>query len=858
MPRPRIVCPFAFGLLLAAPAAAQSACTPSPLPTGPRLGADGAVLASVRWDPDGTGPAAEQLVVAGNFHELSDQRASIARFDATLGTWTRLGSVDRDVRCLAVDGNGDLLAGGSFTVIDGIAAGGLARFDGTGWHALGGALQLSGIGQAAAEALLVLPGGELLVGGNFSSVAGVPARSLARYDGTNWHAAGDVLHPWQLGSVSVLRRLPSGDVVAAGSFASIDGVPCPSVARWDGTTWSALDSTEQGFTWIDDLQRAPNGDLLAIGILTGLTGALDTVARWDGAAWSPLPGITGNATALRVLSNGAALVGGYNLTIGAAATATNLAVWDGASWLAVPGGLFDARPRMLAELPSGGLLGDLLVGGDFTTWLGGPTPVPTGRLMRFDGATWSAVAPGTDRSVHDVVSTASGAFAVGDFRSIGSAPAARIARLTGTGWNGQGLTPPAEDVLRVVERLDGSLALATRFGATTRIYHHFVGPTGSFSLQVGSTSGVPELAVLPDGDLLVAAGGAIGSSAQNMSQSPLARLDAATGQWRPIDAGFAGTVDALEVLSDGSIVVAGSSLSSNGAAIGALARWDGAQWHDLQALPNGAIRDIAELPSGDLVIVGGFTSIAGQQAIGIARLRGATWSTFGTGFSTPLSAEGPLTVATVSPAQLLVGGEFTGVDGVAARNIARWDGSTWHAVGTGADGTVRRIVANRVVLMCGDFLSFDDQPSARLATLLSTCLAASFAQGFACAYGTTTPQLFVEDQPMRGGELRTVATGMPAIGLGIGVLGTQAIQRPLAVLGLPAGPQCYLQAEPLLLQAVVAQAGRTPFRYPLPENPSIVGIALFHQAIAFELTPTATLQSIGTTRVQVVRVGSFW
>ena len=41
--------------------------------------------------------------------------------------------------------------------------------------------------------------------------------------------------------------------------------------------------------------------------------------------------------------------------------------------------------------------------------------------------------------------------------------------------------------------------------------------------------------------------------------------------------------------------------------------------------------------------------------------------------------------------QLYVGGAFTRAGDVAARNIARWDGTAWHSLGSGTNGPVSAI-----------------------------------------------------------------------------------------------------------------------------------------------------------------------
>jgi hypothetical protein len=49
-------------------------------------------------------------------------------------------------------------------------------------------------------------------------------------------------------------------------------------------------------------------------------------------------------------------------------------------------------------------------------------------------------------------------------------------------------------------------------------------------------------------------------------------------------------------------------------------------------------------------------------------------------------------LATMANGDLVAGGEFTAIGGIAANRIARWDGTAWHALGTGMNGNVLSIV----------------------------------------------------------------------------------------------------------------------------------------------------------------------
>ena len=108
----------------------------------------GPVLELARFD-DGTG---EALYAAGNFQQADGQPAiGVARWDGT--DWSALtgpsgSGLNGSVRAVRVFDSGDgpeLIAAGSFSEADGLAADGLARWDGFGWTPIACADQLDAI-----------------------------------------------------------------------------------------------------------------------------------------------------------------------------------------------------------------------------------------------------------------------------------------------------------------------------------------------------------------------------------------------------------------------------------------------------------------------------------------------------------------------------------------------------------------------------------------------------------------------------------------------------------------------------------------------------------------------------------------
>ena len=191
-----------------------------------------------------------------------------------------LASFSERVHALCALPNGSIVATGSF-----LFGGRLARFDGTAWVPLGAGL--TGTASPSGEVLLTMPNGDLVVGGRFTAVDGVAANNIARWNGTTWSPLGAGLN----GTVLDLLVQPNGDLIAVGTFLTSGTTNCFRIARWNGATWSPVGS---GFNQlVKSVTQLPNGDLVVSGDFTGYAGAPIGsspfgAARWNGSAWSSL------------------------------------------------------------------------------------------------------------------------------------------------------------------------------------------------------------------------------------------------------------------------------------------------------------------------------------------------------------------------------------------------------------------------------------------------------------------------------------------------------------------------------------------------------------------------------------------
>ncbi|MBL8876832.1 MAG: hypothetical protein JNM86_13635 [Phycisphaerae bacterium] len=295
------------------------------------------------------------LIAGGSFVRVNGQGLHrIGRWNGT--AWSNLGDgiggsaggfPSSSVNAIAEMPNGDVVAGGTFLTASGTAAVNIARWNGSSWFPLGAGASGAGSDNAVL-ALAVLPNGDLVAGGKFTQAGGSPASNIARWDGSTWSPMGSGMSGLAGPGVFALLVLPSGDLIAGGTFYYAGGVNVNSIAKWDGNAWSALGSGVSGpgnfFPRVHALTQLPNGDLCAAGFFGSAGGVpANCIARWDGTTWSPLAeGVSGleqstQVRALAKLPGGDIAVGGY-FTVAGVEDSNFWARWSESNvpWTAVP------------------------------------------------------------------------------------------------------------------------------------------------------------------------------------------------------------------------------------------------------------------------------------------------------------------------------------------------------------------------------------------------------------------------------------------------------------------------------------------------------------------------------------------
>jgi hypothetical protein len=347
------------------------------------------------------------------------------------------------------DGGGaSLYAGGDFGVAGGVNASDIAKWNGTSWSALG-----SGISGDEVRALTTFDdgGGEAIyAGGNFGTAGGMGTNDIAKWDGSSWSALSLGMNN-AVYALSVFDDGGGPALYAGGAFTTAGPVSAPGIARWDGSSWSALGSGMGGsYHSVLDLTVFDDGGgeaLFAAGQFTTAGGInAKYIARWDGSSWSALGSGMGGTQhpfvyALTVFNDGGgpALYAGGGFTTAGGASANYIAKWNGSNWSALGSGTDESVVALMVFDDGGGPA--LYAGGHFTT-AGG---AGANHIAKWDGSSWSALGSGTDGEFPYVYALTvfddgggPALYAGGYFTSAGGVGANHIAKWDGSNWSALG------------------------------------------------------------------------------------------------------------------------------------------------------------------------------------------------------------------------------------------------------------------------------------------------------------------------------------------------------------------------------------------------------------------------------------
>lgn len=290
--------------------------------------------------------------------------------------------INNNVHAIASRTSSEVVIGGDFTTVGGVPCDRIALWDGQSWSPMGGGVNGPVFGLAKVPDAALFFSDRIVACGSFTTAGSVGAAKIAMWDGGSWSPLGAGLTGPGAVSASTVVALANGHVIVGGTFTAAGTTSVSNIAEWDGFGWQSLGAGVNG--GVSDLAVMPNGDVVAGGSFTSAGGvSASRIARWNGSTWAPLGGgITtafGSVYAVAVHSDGSIFAAEAWATGGFFTFSTRVVRWNGATWSQVgtslPGIIY-----ALHVLPDG----DVLVGGGLGNTLG---PV-TQDLLRWDGSSW--------------------------------------------------------------------------------------------------------------------------------------------------------------------------------------------------------------------------------------------------------------------------------------------------------------------------------------------------------------------------------------------------------------------------------------------------------------------------------------
>jgi len=183
------------------------------------------------------------VLAGGSFRTIDGVSANrIARWESATGQWNPLGpGLSSQVN--AVDGlpNGHVVTGGRFIGSGSTILNKVGAWDGESWLPFStGVTNPSPSANLEVFAVAGAANGDIFAGGAFLFAGTVVANGIARWDGEQWHPLGSGLAGNDIAGIFTLCALPGGDLIAGGNFTRIGGLPARNIARWNGQNWSIV------------------------------------------------------------------------------------------------------------------------------------------------------------------------------------------------------------------------------------------------------------------------------------------------------------------------------------------------------------------------------------------------------------------------------------------------------------------------------------------------------------------------------------------------------------------------------------------------------------------------------------------
>lgn len=290
--------------------------------------------------------------VGGSFTNLNGQPVNRIGVSTNGYTFTQVGAGFNGPVYALVFYNGELYAGGNFTMSGATPVNYIAKWDGATWQTVGGGSNFLVTAMAVYQS-------ELCAGGQFGNASGVlNTKGIAKWNGAVWSTVGGGTSGFSINLQAL--EVYNNELYAGGNFTNMGGTPADGLAKWNGSTWTAIGC---GGGQVFDFE-VYNNKLFTVGNIPSIGGnSMYHLCFYDGANWVSV-GSTGFPYCLTKF-NGILYVGGAFTAI--SLPAEKVAYLNGAVWSQVGMG-FDDNVNVL-----GSFNGHLYAGGSFH--FSGTTPI---------------------------------------------------------------------------------------------------------------------------------------------------------------------------------------------------------------------------------------------------------------------------------------------------------------------------------------------------------------------------------------------------------------------------------------------------------------------------------------------------
>jgi uncharacterized delta-60 repeat protein len=603
-------------------------------------------------------------------------------------------AANNTVSAIAIQSDGKILVGGSFSSWNGTTVGRIVRLN-SNFTLDTTFITNTGTGaESTVSAIAIQSDGKILVGGSFSSWNGTTVGRIVRLNSDGTRDTAFTTNTGTGGNNGVIRMAiqSDGKILVGGGFTAWNGTTVGRIVRLnsDGTreTTFTTNNGTGGNNTINSIAIQSDGKIVAGGFPTSWNGT--TVGRIvrlnsDGTRDTAFTtntgtGISGSIASIAIQSDGKiVLVGAFSS-------------WNGTSGLNHILRLNSDGTRDTAfssNIGTGANFGNtvmaiqsdgkILVGGVFSSWNG----VTVGRIVRLNS-------DGTRETTFNINN--------------------------GVGFNNQSNSIAIQSDGKIFVGGDFTNSSGTTVGRFVLLDSN---GANSETLSVFANNSVQTMAIQSDGKIVI---GGLFTTWNGVSSTRLVRLNSDgtldTAFTTNNGTGASSTVNSIAIQSDGKILVGGQYISWNGTTAGGLVRLNSDGTLDTAFTTNNGtgsnsvVASIAIQSDGKILVGGSFSSWNGVAVGRIVRLNsdGTRETTFttnnGTGGNTTVE-----TIAIQSDGKIIAGGQFSSWNGTSVGRIIRLDSTGAREtafttnIGTGSSGTVQKITiqSDGKILVCGTF-----------------------------------------------------------------------------------------------------------------------------------------------------------